>query len=105
MFDLAALEAELADTIYKGKLHFSPVTGATNTDAVSAARTSARRWAVFFAYGMSSGIVRAHYSWLSAAGGNLRERLLRLALRRRLPLAARGGLAAAGRFAKPQDCR
>ena len=41
MFDLAALEAELAGTIFAGKLHFSRVTGSTNSDAVAAARLGA----------------------------------------------------------------
>ena len=34
MYDLAALEAALAGTIFAGKLHFSPVTDSTNTDAL-----------------------------------------------------------------------
>ena len=34
MYDLAALERALAGTIFAGKLHFSPVTGSTNTDAL-----------------------------------------------------------------------
>ncbi len=45
MFDLAALEAELAGTIFAGKLHFARVTGSTNSDALAAARNSARRTA------------------------------------------------------------
>ena len=43
MFDLAALEAaELAGTIFAGKLHFSPVTDSTNTDALGRARRARR---------------------------------------------------------------
>jgi hypothetical protein len=38
MFDLAALEAALAKTIFAGHLHFSAVTDSTNTDALEAAR-------------------------------------------------------------------
>jgi len=49
MFDLAALEAELARTIYAAKLHFSPATGSTNSDAMAAARNGAAHGAVFFA--------------------------------------------------------
>ena len=39
MFDLAALERELAGTIFAGKLHFAPVTDSTNYDAMAAARS------------------------------------------------------------------
>ena len=49
MFDLAALEAELASTMFAGKLHFSPVTGSTNSDAMAAARGGAPHGAVFLA--------------------------------------------------------
>ena len=44
MFDLAALESELAGTLFAGKLHFSRVTGSTNTDALGrrAPRRAAR---------------------------------------------------------------
>jgi BirA family biotin operon repressor/biotin-[acetyl-CoA-carboxylase] ligase len=40
-FNLAALDAALAGTIFAGKLHFSPVTASTNTDALEAARQAA----------------------------------------------------------------
>ena len=39
MYDLAALDAELAGTLFAGKLHFARVTGSTNADAIAAART------------------------------------------------------------------
>ena len=35
---LPALERALAGTVFAGKLHFAPVTGSTNTDALAAAR-------------------------------------------------------------------
>jgi len=41
VYDLAALEAELAGTVFAGKLHFSPVTDSTNSDALQAARSAA----------------------------------------------------------------
>ena len=41
MFDLVALESELAGTLFAGKLHFSRVTGSTNADAIAAARDGA----------------------------------------------------------------
>ena len=49
VYDLAALEAALAGTIFAGKLHFSPVTGSTNTDALAAARAGAPHGSVYFA--------------------------------------------------------
>ena len=45
MFDLAALEAALHGHIFAGKLHFSPVTDSTNTDALELPRAAARRTA------------------------------------------------------------
>ena len=39
MFDLAALDAELAATIFAGKLHYAPTTASTNSDALAAARS------------------------------------------------------------------
>ena len=41
MYDLGALEAALSGTIFAGKLHFSPATGSTNTDAMEAAAKGA----------------------------------------------------------------
>jgi BirA family biotin operon repressor/biotin-[acetyl-CoA-carboxylase] ligase len=71
MFDLDALEAELAGTIYAGKLHFSPVTGSTNTDATTAARDGAPHGSVFFADEQRAGRGRGDHTWLSAAGEGL----------------------------------
>src|ERR1700758_426476 len=98
MFDLAALEAELASTMFAGKLHFSPVTGSTNSDAMAAARGGAPHGAVFLADEQTAGRGRGDHRWHSAAGEGLYVSVLlrpeipaaRLAL---LPLAA--GLAAA----------
>jgi BirA family biotin operon repressor/biotin-[acetyl-CoA-carboxylase] ligase len=98
MFDLAALEADLAHTAYAGKLHFSPVTGSTNSDAMAAARSGAPHGAVFFADEQTAGRGRGDHVWHSAAGEGLYlSVLLRLnlppAFLPLLPLAA--GLAAA----------
>ncbi len=71
MFDLAALEAELAGTVYTGKLHFAPVTGSTNTDAMAAARNGAPDGSVFFADEQRSGRGRGDHTWESAAGEGL----------------------------------
>jgi BirA family transcriptional regulator, biotin operon repressor / biotin---[acetyl-CoA-carboxylase] ligase len=98
MYDLTALEASLAGTIYAGKLHYMPVTGSTNTDALAAARNGAPHGSVYFADEQTAGRGRGNHSWLSAAAQGLYVSVLlrlelpvyRLPL---LPLAA--GLAAA----------
>lgn len=98
MFDLTALNAELAGTVFAGKLHFSRVTGSTNSDAVAAARLGAPHGSVYFSDEQQSGRGRGDHNWISAAGEGLYVSVLlrpqfpasRLAF---LPLAA--GLAAA----------
>src|SRR5215472_705454 len=71
MFDLAALEGELASTMFAGKLHFSPVTVSTNSDAMAAARGGAPHGAVFFADEQTAGRGRGDHGWHSAAGEGL----------------------------------
>jgi len=98
MFNLPTLEAALADTIYASKLHFAPVTGSTNTDALEAARPGAPHGSVFFADEQLAGRGRGDHAWHSAAGQGLYVSvLLRPSLpatrQPLLPLAA--GLAAA----------
>jgi BirA family biotin operon repressor/biotin-[acetyl-CoA-carboxylase] ligase len=98
MYDLAALEAELAGTLFAGKLHFFRITASTNSDALAAARSAAPHGSVYFADEQQSGRGRGDHAWISAAGEGLYVSVLlrpqipaaRLAL---LPLAA--GLAAA----------
>jgi BirA family biotin operon repressor/biotin-[acetyl-CoA-carboxylase] ligase len=98
LFDLAALDAALAGTIFAGKLHFSPITASTNTDALEAARQAAPHGSVYFADEQIAGRGRSDHAWHSAAGEGLYVSVLlrpqvpalRLPL---LPLAA--GLAAA----------
>lgn len=71
MYDLAALEADLAGTVFAGQLHFSPVTGSTNTDAMMAARAGAPHGSVYFADEQSAGRGRGDHAWHSAAGEGL----------------------------------
>ena len=71
MFDLAALEAELAGTIFAGKLHFSRVTGSTNNDAAAAARMGAPHGSVYFSDEQLAGRGRGDHGWISAAGEGL----------------------------------
>jgi BirA family biotin operon repressor/biotin-[acetyl-CoA-carboxylase] ligase len=76
MFDLAALEAELAGTLFAGKLHFVRVTGSTNADAVVAARSDAQHGgaphgSVYFADEQLAGRGRGDHGWISEAGEGL----------------------------------
>ena len=75
MFDLAALESStefgLAGTVFAGKLHYSAVTGSTNSDAIDAARNGAPHGSVYFADEQSSGRGRGNHGWQSAAGQGL----------------------------------
>jgi len=98
MFDLAALEAELAGSIFAGKLHYASTTASTNSDAAAGARTDAPHGSVYFAEEQTAGRGRGENTWHSVAGEGLYVSVLlrpqlpaaRFAL---LPLAA--GLAAA----------
>ena len=101
MYDLAALESALADTLFAGKLHFARVTGSTNADAIAAARarSMARRTAPSTSpTSKRPAVAAAITAGISAAGEGLYVSVLlrpqipaaRLPL---LPLAA--GLAAA----------
>ena len=71
LFDLPTLESSLARTIFAGKLHFSPVTGSTNTDAMEAARSGAPHGSVYFADEQLAGRGRSDHIWHSAAGEGL----------------------------------
>jgi BirA family biotin operon repressor/biotin-[acetyl-CoA-carboxylase] ligase len=98
VFDLGDLESSLASTIFAGKLHYAPVTGSTNSDALTAARAAAPHGSVFIADEQTAGRGRGGHAWLSAAGDGLYVSVvLRLAVPADrlplLPLAA--GLAAA----------
>ena len=99
MYDLVALEAELAGSIFAGKLHFSSVTGSTNADALAAARDGALHGSVFFTDEQTAGRGRGDHSWQSVAGEGLYVSVLLRpdivpAYVPMIPLAA--GLAAAG---------
>jgi BirA family transcriptional regulator, biotin operon repressor / biotin---[acetyl-CoA-carboxylase] ligase len=71
LFDLAALEASVAGTLYAGHLHFAPLTDSTNTDAMEAARAGAPHGSVYFADEQLAGRGRSNHTWLSAAGQGL----------------------------------
>jgi BirA family biotin operon repressor/biotin-[acetyl-CoA-carboxylase] ligase len=84
MFDLPALDAALAATIFSGNLHFSPSTDSTNNDALAAARTGAPHGSVYFADEQRAGRGRGQHAWHSAAGQGLYVSVL---LRPRIPAA------------------
>jgi BirA family biotin operon repressor/biotin-[acetyl-CoA-carboxylase] ligase len=75
MFDLGALESAgengLAGSIFAGKLHFSAITGSTNSDALAAARGGAPHGSVYFADEQSAGRGRGDHGWHSASGEGL----------------------------------
>ena len=71
MYHLAALEAELAGTIFASKLYFNSVTASTNTDALTAARNGAQHGSVFFADEQTAGRGRGDHGWESKAGKGL----------------------------------
>jgi BirA family transcriptional regulator, biotin operon repressor / biotin---[acetyl-CoA-carboxylase] ligase len=71
MYNLAAMETALSGSIFSGKLHFSPVTGSTNSDAVAAARAGAPHGSVYFADEQLAGRGRGDHLWHSDAGVGL----------------------------------
>jgi BirA family biotin operon repressor/biotin-[acetyl-CoA-carboxylase] ligase len=71
MYDLTALERTLAATIFADRLHFSPVTGSTNSDALTAAREGAPHGSVYFADEQLAGRGRGDHTWHSASGEGL----------------------------------
>lgn len=73
MFDLVALESEtgLAETAFAGKVHYSAITGSTNSDALAAAKVGAPHGSVFLADEQRAGRGRGDHGWHSAAGEGL----------------------------------
>jgi BirA family transcriptional regulator, biotin operon repressor / biotin---[acetyl-CoA-carboxylase] ligase len=84
VFDLSALEHDLAGTIFAGKLHFAPVTESTNADAMTAARSGASHGSVWFADEQTAGRGRGDHRWHSNAGEGLYVSVL---LRLQIPVA------------------
>jgi BirA family biotin operon repressor/biotin-[acetyl-CoA-carboxylase] ligase len=82
LFDLAALDSALAATVFAGKLHFSPVTDSTNSDAMNAARNAAPHGSVYFSDEQLAGRGRGDHAWESVAGDGLYASVL---LRPRIP--------------------
>jgi BirA family transcriptional regulator, biotin operon repressor / biotin---[acetyl-CoA-carboxylase] ligase len=83
VFDLVALDAALAGTVFTGKLHFSVTTGSTNSDAMAAGRSGAPHGSVFFTDEQTAGRGRGDHRWQSRAGEGL---YLSVLLRPEVPL-------------------
>ena len=71
MYDLVALDSALAGTVFAGKLHYSPQTDSTNSDAIDAARRAVPHGSVYFADEQLAGRGRGDHAWDSAAGDGL----------------------------------
>jgi len=71
VYDVAAMDAALAQSIFSGKLHFARLTGSTNSDAVEAARKGAPHGSVYFADEQTAGRGRGNHKWHSDAGAGL----------------------------------
>jgi BirA family biotin operon repressor/biotin-[acetyl-CoA-carboxylase] ligase len=82
VYDLAALDFVLAGTVFAGKLHYSPQTDSTNTDAQAAARGGAPHGSVYFTEQQLAGRGRGDHAWDSVAREGLYVSVL---LRPQLP--------------------
>jgi BirA family biotin operon repressor/biotin-[acetyl-CoA-carboxylase] ligase len=70
-FDLAALDAELENTRFAGKLHFFPSIHSTNTHAMAEADAGAPEGMVYFADEQTAGRGRGAHAWSSPPGTGL----------------------------------
>jgi BirA family biotin operon repressor/biotin-[acetyl-CoA-carboxylase] ligase len=71
VYDFEALDFALAGSVFAGKLHFSPVTDSTNSDAQTAARCGAPHGSVYLADEQLAGRGRGDHAWESAASDGL----------------------------------
>jgi BirA family biotin operon repressor/biotin-[acetyl-CoA-carboxylase] ligase len=71
VYDLDALDAAFSRSIYSGNFHYTPSTGSTNTDALTAARAGAPHGSVFLTDEQTAGRGRGDHDWESAAGKGL----------------------------------
>jgi BirA family transcriptional regulator, biotin operon repressor / biotin---[acetyl-CoA-carboxylase] ligase len=70
-FDLLALNHELAETRFSGKLHFFPSIHSTNTHAMAQAESGASDGSVYFADEQTAGRGRGAHGWESPPGSGL----------------------------------
>lgn len=81
-FDIPALDRELADTPFAGKLNFLPTIHSTNTHAMQEAEAGAPEGMVYFADEQTAGRGRGAHQWSSPPGSGLYVSVL---LRPRIP--------------------
>ena len=74
MYDLAALEAALAGTVFAGKLHFSSCNRIDELRCAGGARNGAPHGSVFFADEQTAGRGRGDHTGTPLRAGALRER-------------------------------
>jgi BirA family biotin operon repressor/biotin-[acetyl-CoA-carboxylase] ligase len=84
MYDLAALDRDLAGTVFAGRVQYTTETGSTNTDALQGAMEGAAHGSVWLTEAQSTGRGRGDHQWHSAAGDGLYVSVL---LRPRISLA------------------
>jgi len=70
-FDMAALDAELAETRFHGKLHFFSSIHSTNTYAMAEGEAGASDGSVYFADEQTAGRGRGAHEWSSPPGSGL----------------------------------
>jgi BirA family biotin operon repressor/biotin-[acetyl-CoA-carboxylase] ligase len=70
-FDLVALDAELENTRFAGKLHFFPSIHSTNTHAMAEGEAGAPEGMVYFADEQTAGRGRGAHAWASPPGSGL----------------------------------
>jgi BirA family biotin operon repressor/biotin-[acetyl-CoA-carboxylase] ligase len=70
-FDLAALNHELADTPFAGRIRYYPTVHSTNTLAMREAEEAAEHGTVYLADEQTAGRGRGAHSWHSAPGSGL----------------------------------
>jgi BirA family biotin operon repressor/biotin-[acetyl-CoA-carboxylase] ligase len=71
MYSLTAMDAELRNSVFAGKVHFRPLTDSTNNDAMKLARAGAVHGTVCVADAQSAGRGRGGHAWESRAGDGL----------------------------------
>lgn len=69
--DVAALDAELAETRFAGKLHFFSSIGSTSSHAMAQADAGAPEGSVYFADEQTAGRGRGAHAWASPPGSGL----------------------------------
>jgi BirA family biotin operon repressor/biotin-[acetyl-CoA-carboxylase] ligase len=108
VYDVAALNELLRETIFYGKLHHFPVIDSTNAAALEAAQDGAPAGSVYFADAQTAGRGRGGHTWHSAAGDGMYASVLlrpNLAPAAALKISLATGLAAQAAIAETTGLR